>query len=111
MDFTILHCEAESAVQRQRIAARRGDASEADVAVLDLQIERQEALDSDELAYTLHVDTTHSPDLSIPFTQFLLELTIPLVMHKLLILIGFYRENGFLVLILCCREILQPACD
>ncbi len=62
--FAIMHCEAEMAVQRRRVAARRGDASEADLAVLDLQREREEPLDAQEQACTIHVDTTGSPVLS-----------------------------------------------
>ena len=61
--FAIMHCEAEMAVQRQRVAARRGDASEADIAVLELQLEREEPLAADEQVDTINVDTTDSPGL------------------------------------------------
>ncbi len=61
--FTIVHCESDLEVQRQRLTARRGDASEAGVAILELQLERQEPLEADEQAYTLNVDTTRAPDL------------------------------------------------
>lgn len=51
--FAILHCDAPDAVLRQRLRARRGDASEADVAVLE-QLERvAEPLAQDELAVAL----------------------------------------------------------
>lgn len=51
-------------MQRTRIAARKGDASEADLEVFKLQLERQEALAGDELDYTLWVDTTGEPALA-----------------------------------------------
>ncbi len=62
--FAILHCECDPQVQRTRIAARKGDASEADLEVFKLQLERQEALAGDELDYTLWVDTTGEPALA-----------------------------------------------
>ena len=61
--FAIMHCEADIAVQRERVAARTGDASEADLAILDLQLERQEPLADAEAAAVIHVDTTGDPDL------------------------------------------------
>ncbi len=66
--FSILHCEADMAVQRQRLAARSGDASEADLDVLDLQLERQEALAAEEQHYTISVDTTDAPALDALLT-------------------------------------------
>lgn len=64
LPFAILHCECDPQVQRRRVTARQGDASEADLEVLELQLERQETLAEDELAYTLWVDTTAEPDLA-----------------------------------------------
>jgi predicted kinase len=54
--FAILHCHAEPAVLRQRIAARRAradDASEADVDVLERLARAAEPLDDAELASTI----------------------------------------------------------
>lgn len=48
--FSIVHCEAPLAVLRDRLLARRGDASEADVAVLDRMRDAGEPLSGDELA-------------------------------------------------------------
>lgn len=61
--FAIMHCEADPAVQRQRVADRRGDASEADLHILDRQLQRQEPLAEAEQAVTIVVDTTGPPDL------------------------------------------------
>ena len=61
--FAIMHCEAEMSVQRQRVAARTGDASEAGLEVLDLQIDREEPLTDSEKSATIMVDTTAAPDL------------------------------------------------
>ncbi len=47
--FSILACEAPPAVLRERLRARRGDASEADVAVLDHLEATAEPLGEDEL--------------------------------------------------------------
>jgi uncharacterized protein len=47
--FTIVACEAPAAVLRQRLAARIGDASEADAAVLDRLASAVEPLDASEL--------------------------------------------------------------
>jgi predicted kinase len=47
--LSILHCEAPSAVLRERLLARRGDASEADTAVLDLLHGVAEPLTQEEL--------------------------------------------------------------
>jgi uncharacterized protein len=50
--FSILHCEAPTPVLRERLQARRGDASEANVAVLEHQLEIAEPLSADELTHT-----------------------------------------------------------
>jgi predicted kinase len=59
--FAIMHCEADMAVQRARVAGRSGDASEADLHILDLQLERQEPLTPAEAGATIAVDTTGTP--------------------------------------------------
>jgi aminoglycoside phosphotransferase family enzyme/predicted kinase len=64
--FSILWCHAAEGQLRQRVAARdaaRGDASEADPAVLQRQIATQEPLDDDERSIALDVDTGSPPDL------------------------------------------------
>lgn len=58
--FAILAFDAPEATLRARVAARAaqgGDASEADVAVLDMQLAQREPLSDDERAMTLAVDT------------------------------------------------------
>ncbi|KAI5915164.1 bifunctional aminoglycoside phosphotransferase/ATP-binding protein [Thauera sp. 2A1] len=58
--FAILAFDAPEATLRARVAARAargGDASEADVAVLDVQLALREPLSDDERAMTLAVDT------------------------------------------------------
>lgn len=58
--FAILAFDAPEATLRERVAARAaqgGDASEADVAVLDMQLAQREPLSDDERATTLAVDT------------------------------------------------------
>jgi aminoglycoside phosphotransferase family enzyme/predicted kinase len=57
--FVILHCHAESALLRQRIAARRerhDDASEADVDVLERLTRVAEPLDDAEISATIDCD-------------------------------------------------------
>ncbi len=59
--FAILDFRAPEATLRARVAARSaagGDASEADLAVLDAQQRTAEALTEDELRHTLRVDTS-----------------------------------------------------
>ena len=61
----ILAFEAPLAVLRERVQARQRqgeDASEADVAVLDSQWAHLQPLAPDELALTVHVDTTQPVD-------------------------------------------------
>ena len=56
--FTILHCEATAAHLRERVATRQSsgnDASEANLAVLELQQATHEPLDEGERAATFHV--------------------------------------------------------
>jgi aminoglycoside phosphotransferase family enzyme/predicted kinase len=61
--FAIMHCEADRAVQRERVAGRTGDASEAGLEILERQLEREEPLKGSERGKTIAVDTTGSPDL------------------------------------------------
>ena len=59
--FAIVACEAPEAVLRERLAIRaRGgrDASEADAAVLALQLEHRDPLGSEERAHAIVIDTT-----------------------------------------------------
>lgn len=58
--FTILHCRTDPAVLRERIERRlagQRDASEADLAVLERQLEFQEPLTADEQRHAIEVDT------------------------------------------------------
>lgn len=57
--FAIVACVAPEAVLRARLAGRSGDASEADVAVLDLQLAAREELAADELGRVVVADATH----------------------------------------------------
>jgi uncharacterized protein len=54
--FAILACEAPDAVLRERLLARRGDASEADVAVLEALRGSGEALEADEVQCVIRPD-------------------------------------------------------
>jgi aminoglycoside phosphotransferase family enzyme/predicted kinase len=56
--WVIVSCQAPEAVLRERVRQRRGDASEADEAVLDGQLAHQDALQPDELRHTWVADTT-----------------------------------------------------
>jgi aminoglycoside phosphotransferase family enzyme/predicted kinase len=63
--FTILHCTANDARLRERVArrsARGDDASEADLAVLERQWGYREPLSSDEREFTLEVATDDAVD-------------------------------------------------
>lgn len=63
--FAILHCHAAETVLRERVATRRAagnDASEADVAVLQRQIDDHEPLGDDERAIALDVATDAAVD-------------------------------------------------
>lgn len=55
--FEIVSCEAPLAVLRERVAGRRGDASEADVRALEVLAQAQEPLGEDERAATTVVHT------------------------------------------------------
>ncbi len=56
--FAILDCQAPMSVLRARVAARQGDASEADGAVLEHLARVQEALGDDEARLALVVDSS-----------------------------------------------------
>ena len=51
--FSILHCEASPAVLQERLLARHGDASGADVAVLEKLQRGAEPLTAEELGYVV----------------------------------------------------------
>ncbi len=59
--FCIIHCAADTATLRRRVSQRDSegrDVSEANLAVLERQLDRQEPLDDDELAHAITVDTS-----------------------------------------------------
>jgi len=63
--FTILHCRAEPALLRERVAGRhagRSDASDADLAVLERQLAGHEPLRDDERGVAIEVDTGQPVD-------------------------------------------------
>lgn len=65
LPFRILDCQAPEAVLRERVAARArsgADASEADLAVLARQMERQEELDLADCPLSLRIDTRRPTD-------------------------------------------------
>lgn len=62
--FRIFHCTASDAILRARIRRRStegGDASEADLEVLDLQRRQMEPLGEDEMPFTVTYDTESPP--------------------------------------------------
>jgi aminoglycoside phosphotransferase family enzyme/predicted kinase len=64
--YTVLHCRADPALLRRRVARRLaegGDPSEADLPVLERQLGYQEPLDAQELRHTVEVDTDGVVDL------------------------------------------------
>jgi predicted kinase len=63
--FTILHCRAEPALLRERVAARRAgrtDASDADLAILERQLAGHEPLRDDERGVAIEIDTGRPVD-------------------------------------------------
>lgn len=63
--FAILDCRADPALLRERVAARhagRADASDADLAVLERQLQGHEALGDDERAVAIEVETGQQVD-------------------------------------------------
>jgi aminoglycoside phosphotransferase family enzyme/predicted kinase len=68
VDYLILDCQAPEAVLRARIGQRRvqgADPSEADLAVLALQMQNREALTDEELSHRLVLDTQTYPPLNL----------------------------------------------
>lgn len=64
--FSILDCQASPASLRQRVGARAAsglDVSEATVEVLERQLETQQPLSSDEMAFTIAVSTDGTVDI------------------------------------------------
>jgi uncharacterized protein len=61
--FTIIDCQASSAVLRKRIELRHDDPSEATLAVLERQLDSVEPLHDDELKVTVKIDTETGIDL------------------------------------------------
>nr|WP_282451034.1 bifunctional aminoglycoside phosphotransferase/ATP-binding protein [Marinobacter bryozoorum] len=57
LPFGLIHCEAPEAVRRQWIRARKGDASEADEALLEQQKQWEEPLSEVEKSHTIHIRT------------------------------------------------------
>jgi hypothetical protein len=65
--FTILDCRADETLLRQRVAARASagaDASEADLSVLERQLQWHEPLDVDEKARAIEVATDDAVDIA-----------------------------------------------
>jgi predicted kinase len=60
--FAITSLQAEEHVLRERLHQRRGDASEADVAVLEKLQAVQQPLSPDELAHAASFSTAEPPD-------------------------------------------------
>jgi len=60
----LLSCQAPAEVLRQRVAARRGDPSDAGIAVLEAQLARPPAEGALESAFRIEVDTREDPDIS-----------------------------------------------
>ena len=78
--FGILDCRAEPALLRERVRARsaRGDdASEADIAVLERQLETHEGLRPDELACAIGVEGALPPDAAALARRWLDSDTVP----------------------------------
>ncbi len=64
--FLILHSKADIDIQRQRLRSRQQQdkgASDADVAILNQQLEHYSPLTDVEKSYTISIDTTHKTDL------------------------------------------------
>lgn len=59
----IVACEAPAELLRKRVAARRNDPSDADIAVLESQLARPMAIGPREAPYRVAVDTSVEPDI------------------------------------------------
>ena len=62
--LAMLDCTAPRALLEARVVARRGDSSEATLAVLERQLARASALDERERRAAVAVDTAQSPDVA-----------------------------------------------
>jgi len=62
LDVRILYCNADTDTLRQRVSSRVGDKSDADVAVLERQLNDFEPFSNDERAYVTEIDTTKPVD-------------------------------------------------
>ncbi|MGD8590495.1 MAG: AAA family ATPase [Chromatiales bacterium] len=68
VDYLILDCQAPEAVLRERIRQRQAqgaDPSEADLAVLELQMRNREVLNDEELRHRIALDTQTYPPLKL----------------------------------------------
>ncbi len=63
--YVILEVTAPAEILRQRITRRKNDVSDADLAVLEHQLEHWKALDKEEVKSEIHVDTTRPLDTGI----------------------------------------------
>lgn len=63
LPFVILQCVASPATLRRRISQRQNDVSDADLAVLEYQLEHYQALDDIDLARTVSVNTEQKVDI------------------------------------------------
>lgn len=61
----VMSCEAPAGVLRERVAARRDDASDAGLAVLESQLARRAEISAREAPHRILVDTRSDPDLDI----------------------------------------------
>lgn len=76
--FCILDCQASEQTLRERISERSGDASEADLKVLERQLSVAEALSDQESADVVILDTETKPDM----TDLARRLGLPLDLHN-----------------------------
>jgi len=73
--FRIVDCQTKTTVMQQRIQQRKQqgtDASEADLQVLEKQLNNQQPLNNDEKKYALDVDTTTEADISVILNQLII---------------------------------------
>ena len=65
LPFIILEFTATPETLRKRVASRRNDASDADLAVLEAQLTRWQTLEEDEQIYTISIDTEQQENLPL----------------------------------------------
>lgn len=63
LPFIILECAASPATLRRRISQRQNDVSDADLAILEHQLQHAKALARDELANAVSIDTEQTVDI------------------------------------------------